>query len=166
MSGQAPLPGDVCRRRETLSAPDRAVPPRSTSRRARPGTFGLATFESANAATGRCRPLTEDEVLPDDDVKEHVDQVRVPLGAGAALEAALRFLGRKRRPVRPRREHGVVSVGDGENAGEERNLLALEAVRIAFSVPSLLVVPDQRQELVRAAERHADPLADLRVELD
>ena len=51
---------------------------------------------------------------------------------------------RHRVAVRAVGEHGVVGVGDGEHARDERDALAGEAVRVAGAVPALVVVAQDR----------------------
>ena len=68
--------------------------------------------------------------------------------------------------VRPLRHQRVEVVDDRQDARAERDLVALEARRVALAVPALVVAEDERRD--RIGKRHAadDLGADLRVNAD
>src|SRR6185437_15224581 len=66
------------------------------------------------------------------------DDARVELAAGAAAQLFERLADRHRRLVRAAAEHGVVGVADADDAGAERDLVALQPVRVAAAVPALV----------------------------
>ena len=70
------------------------------------------------------------------DREEDLGESRVELRAGATLELADRRRVRHRRPVWAVGGHRVVGIGDGEDAGLDRDRLSGEAVRIAARRPS------------------------------
>ena len=104
-------------------------------------------------------------------------RVRVRVDEGlhdARVERLVRFLPQQahrrleahRLVVRPLRHQRVEVVHDGEDARAERNLVGLEAGRVALAVEALVVAEDERRH--RIGERHAadDLGADLRVDAD
>src|SRR5206468_1776585 len=68
-------------------------------------------------------------------------------------------------PVDARREHRVERVGDVDDAGAERDLLALEPVGVASAVEALVMVPDRGYRVVQEAEAVDDAGALVRVPL-
>ena len=68
--------------------------------------------------------------------------------------------------VRPLRHQRVEVVDDREDARAERDLLALQARRIALAVPALVVAQDQRRHRIRERHRAHDVGADLRMGAD
>ena len=69
-------------------------------------------------------------------------------------------LGRRPRgAVDPRRQHRVERVGDVDDAGAERDVLAPQAVRVAGAVEALVVVADRGHGVVQEAEAVDDPRA-------
>src|SRR5206468_9641977 len=86
--------------------------------------------------------------------------VGIELTTGTACDLDERVVVPKRGSVGTIRGHRVVRVGDRENACLERDRRPGEALRIAGTVPALVVVED-------AADRHAeraDRLDDVRTE--
>ena len=59
--------------------------------------------------------------------------------------------------------HGRVRVGNRNDAGLDRNLVAGQAVRVAVAVPALVVVADGRCRLREPGDAPGDPFADLGV---
>ena len=77
---------------------------------------------------------------------ERVDHDRVELDAGELAQLAERLLGGQRRhPVGPGGGHRLERVGDVEDPGELRDLVADQPVRVARAVVPLVVVADDRQ---------------------
>ena len=96
---------------------------------------------------------------------ERLDDVRVELRPGAALELAQRVRRGKAAPVDAVGRHRVVGVGDEEDPRAERDLLAGEAVRVAGAVPALVVVEHPGRDGLDA-ERVEHAEADLGVPLE
>ena len=86
--------------------------------------------------------------------------LEVELRAGEPPQHGQRFGRRPAGAVGARRGHRVEGVGDVDDAGEQRDLVAPQAVRIAAPVRLLVVQLDDRQ--VRLEERHRPE--DLRAE--
>src|SRR5260370_19355393 len=61
--------------------------------------------------------------------------------------------------IRPVTRQRVIGVADRHNPGEERNLVAGEAVWVAAAVESLMVVADDRQDVRGRRERLDDAFA-------
>ena len=64
---------------------------------------------------------------------------------------------RERRPVGPRRGHGVVGIGDGNDARSEGDIFTVEAVWIASAIVPLVVVADDGDQ----GREETSPLAQL-----
>src|SRR6266540_3840486 len=93
------------------------------------------------------------------------DYARVELRARAAPQLCERRVCRTLGPVDAIRRHRVVGVGHEDDAGPERDLVALQAVGIAGAVPALMVVQHQVGDRVDAeAVELAE--ADLRMPLE
>src|SRR5690349_20889877 len=61
----------------------------------------------------------------------------------------------KTRAVRPRSGQRIVDVGNAENSGRVGNLVALESIRVSFSITPLVVVADYRPNVAREVDiRH------------
>ena len=84
---------------------------------------------------------------------EHRDDRRIERLARFLLQQADRGVEAHRLVIRPLRRQRVEVVDDREDARAERNLLALQPVRIALAVPALVVAEDERRDRIR--ERHA-----------
>ena len=69
-----------------------------------------------------------------EDALEDRHDLGVELRAGAAAQLGARLLERERPPVRAVGGHRLVGVGDGEDAGLDRDRVAGQAVRIAAAV--------------------------------
>src|SRR5262245_42263467 len=78
------------------------------------------------------------------ELDEHAGDDRVELRPRATVDLRERVADRQRRPVRPRRDHRVEVVGDGEHASLERNRSAAAPVRVAPPVPVLVVEENVR----------------------
>ena len=91
--------------------------------------------------------------------------IGVERAAGAFADPGPRIVHRQPRPVRPVARKRVEDVGNRDDAPLERDLRALEAARIAASVPPLVMRPgDRRGQLEQLAARAAEQVApDLRV---
>jgi len=77
--------------------------------------------------------------------EERAYDCRVELGARAVAHLRNRLFSRQRRAIGPRRGHRVEGIGDGENPGARRNLLARSAARVTLPVPALVMEEDVRQ---------------------
>src|SRR6266576_129103 len=95
-----------------------------------------------------------------DQAKELVDENGIPLLAGSLLQDADRLLAGAAAPVGAVARHGYERVGDGDDAGEQRNLVAAQTVGIACAVNPLVVVADGRKQLVGTRQGSQDLLAD------
>src|SRR6202022_2493762 len=80
-----------------------------------------------------------------DESEESVDQRSIPLLAGTLRKGADRLLARAASPVRTVARHRHEGVGDGDDAGEQRNLIAAETVGIAGTINPLVVMTDGRK---------------------
>ena len=83
---------------------------------------------------------------------ERVHDFGVELRAGAAPQLAQRLGRGSRRAIGARAGHGVEGVGDVDDAREQGNLVAAQAVRVAAAVGPLVMQLDDRD--VRREERH------------
>ena len=83
--------------------------------------------------------------------------------AGFLLQQQQRGLVRHRLVVRAIRRERVEVVHDRQDAGAERDVIALQPLRIALAIPSLVVAEDERRHRVRERHRADDLGADLRV---
>ena len=97
-----------------------------------------------------------------EDADERLDQLRVELRAAAAAQLRDALLVRERRPVHAARRHGVVGVDQAEQPGDERDLLAGQAVGVAAAVVALVMVAHAGHVLV-VQQRLDDLGADGRV---
>ena len=77
------------------------------------------------------------------DPLEGRDAARAELGARGVAKLCERLVERPGGAVDAGREHRVERVGDVDDAGAKRDLLALEPVRIARAVEALVVVADR-----------------------
>ena len=74
----------------------------------------------------------------------------------------MRGLVRDRRPVRPARDHRLVRVDDGHDAGADRDVRRGQPVRVAAAVVPLVVVEHDRRGVAQRAGLLEHDLADLR----
>ena len=65
-----------------------------------------------------------------------------------------------------RRGQGIVDIGDGQDAGRQRDFFPFQAVRVARPVPALVVRPDNGQDGPGERDAFEDGRADFRVETD
>ena len=84
--------------------------------------------------------LAERDRARADELHHALRHVRVELLAGGLLELVERLLDRHAAPVQARRGHRLERVRDAEHAAGERDVLALELVRVAAAVPALVQV--------------------------
>src|SRR5438067_6475046 len=91
--------------------------------------------------------------------QESLNQTCIPLLAGTLRQDVDRLLPRAAAPVRAVARHGHERVGDGDDPGEQRNLVAAETVGIACAVNPLVVVADRRKQLVGTRQWGQDLLA-------
>ena len=100
------------------------------------------------------------------DSQECLDRPRVECLAGFLFDERDRGINRHRLVIRARRRQGAEVVHEAQDAGAERDVLALEAARIAAAVPSLVMTENQRRDRIGKRHRRDDVGADLRVGLD
>src|SRR5204862_6892973 len=92
----------------------------------------------------------------DRDAREGVRHRRVEVGAPAAGDLLARGVYWQRRAVRPVRRHGVEHVGHRHDARHQRDILALEAVRIPRAVEPLVVAAYRARFAIEEAQRLED----------
>src|SRR5918992_4082708 len=97
---------------------------------------------------------------------ERLDDLRVELRPGAAQQLAQRLLDCEHRRVRALGDHRVERLAHSDDASAERDLLALELVGIARSVPPLVRRADEPSDLAERRGGVQDALADQRVATD
>lgn len=97
--------------------------------------------------------------------EERVHDGRVVHGAATADDDLQCLALGEGAPVRAVGGQRVVAVHDAHDAGADRNRLAGEAVRVARTVPVLVVVADNRRDGVREINLREDARADGRVQL-
>ena len=73
---------------------------------------------------------------------------------------------RERLAIRPCRGHGREGVADGEDPGDERDLLTHEAIEVALAVPALVVVTDPGPDDLDVGQVAHDQVAERDVLLD
>src|SRR4029077_12998947 len=105
------------------------------------------------------------EALERQDPLKGCDAAWAELGARRPPELLQRLCGGPGGPVDACREHGVERVRDMDDAGSERNVLAVQPVRVTRAVEALVVVADGRHGVVQEAEAVDDPCALLGVAL-
>ena len=89
------------------------------------------------------------------------------MGPGLVGDLRQREVDRQRLAVRLLGGHRVECVGDGEDARRERDLLGLEAARVAGAVPLLVVRADHlAREPIQVRRVGDDPLAEPRMLAD
>ena len=85
------------------------------------------------------------------DLEDRVDDLGVPLLAGAVAENRVELFVGHALAVRAVARHGVDRIGHGHDAGEQRRFLAFEAGRIAGAVPGFVMMAARRAAPCRAA---------------
>ena len=88
------------------------------------------------------------------------------MGAGAGLQNGEGFRPRQRGTVCPRRGEGVEAIRDGDEASQQRDLPAGQAVGIAAAVQALMMTADGRQHFAVANHGGQDALAHPRMAPD
>ena len=88
-----------------------------------------------------------DEALPLDDGREALHELGIELAAGVGRELRDDAVERPSQPIRPVVDHRVERIDEADDARPDRDLLALQPIRIARPVPAFVVVPDDRREL-------------------
>src|SRR6185312_9714813 len=96
-----------------------------------------APAPSALATSARLRERFHDAAR-----NEKLDEIRVELGTGLAAQDLFAFVHRDRLLVRAIGGHRVVCVAEADDAGEQRDVLALELVGIARAIPALVMISD------------------------
>ena len=94
---------------------------------------------------------------------ERGDNGRVELALNGLRQTQPSDPTRHRMPVRPVRRHGVVGVRNSDHSGEEGNPVTTKRVRIAETVKTLMVMTDDRSDLLIVVDILQDPLADYRM---
>ena len=97
---------------------------------------------------------------------EHLHDRGIEGAAGFLLKQRERRFGSHRLVVRPVGRERVVVVDDRQDARAERNLFALQSLRIALAVPAFVVAEDERRHRVREGHGTDDLRADLRMDAD
>jgi len=64
-------------------------------------------------------------------VDERIDDARVELAAAVSAQLRHRLFMAHANPVGPVRRHGIIGVGHGDQAGEQRDRLASQPVGVA-----------------------------------
>src|SRR4029077_11244906 len=105
------------------------------------------------------------EALEGQDPLQSRDAAWAELGACRPSELLQRLCGGPGGPVDARREHGVERVRDMDDASSERDVLALQPVRVTRAVEALVVVADGRHGVVQKAEAVDDACPFLRMAL-
>ena len=98
--------------------------------------------------------------------QEMLDQVGVPLGAGAAGHDGVDLLGWQTGPIRARRHHGVAGVGHAQDACQKRNGVAGQAVWIAQAVEAFVVIAHAGTQMGQVLDLGNDGVADERMLAD
>src|SRR3954447_16929281 len=109
------------------------------------------------SASGRC--AERDLRAFGEELREHRDDGRIELRAGAALELRQCVRGGLRGGVRAGGEHGVERVADGDDASAQGDLVAGEPVWIAAAVERLVRGADEPRGRGERGGRGDDPLA-------
>src|SRR5438105_6547487 len=95
-----------------------------------------------------------------DQVEEGVDHPRIEVAPAAALDLFQRFAQSQRWAIDAVCHHRLEGIGDRDDAGAERDLFRLEALRITRPVPFFVVMPDEGGNVVQAFHRADDIGAD------
>ena len=95
-----------------------------------------------------------------EELAEQAHERRIELRAGVPSQLADGRLVADRPLVRPIAGHGVVGVGDGDDARTERDLVAAQPERIAVAREPLMVVEDERHGLAQGGGLLEDDLGD------
>ena len=88
---------------------------------------------------------------------QRLNHLGVELRPGASPQLAKAFRRRAGRPIRARTGHRVEGVGDVNDAGDERNLGAVKAVRVALAVGTLVMQFDNRDVRLEELDAAQDP---------
>src|SRR5688572_23662318 len=87
-----------------------------------------------------------------DGIDQGLHHPRVELVARAPEKLSEGLLDAAGSPVGASRGHGVEGVGNGDDPGELRDVLACQSHRVAATVQALVVVPDAGDRLVEELE--------------
>src|SRR5205823_1572631 len=99
------------------------------------------------------------QALEREDPLQGGDAARAELRSRGMTKLVERLRGGPRGAVDAGGEHRVECVGDVDYPRAERDLLPLEAVRVAGAVEALVMVPDRRDGVVQEAEAVDDARA-------
>src|SRR3954453_23156285 len=91
---------------------------------------------------------------------EHLGHLRVELRAGVLAELADRLAVVHRLSVGAVGDHRVVGVAGQDDAGADRDLLALEPIGVAAAVEALVLAADDARDPAEPRDRAEDALAD------
>ena len=97
---------------------------------------------------------------------EERDQPFLELRPGGVLEAAKRFRHAHRLAIRTGRRHRREGISDRQDAGDQRDLLAGQAIEVPVAVPSLVVMADAVPDDVDVGQVADDQVAERDVLLD
>lgn len=112
-----------------------------------PGYGGLVRAHARRLSAGNL------DLLAFDQHKQRVDDPRVPLGAAVLSEFPQNHIEWQARAIGPRTGHRVKRVGDRDDQRAERDLIAGQAIRIAFAIHALMMVADDIGKYLDGANR-------------
>lgn len=112
-------------------------------------------------AEGRAEVFAEVKPVLLGDGGEDFDDFGIELRAGAATNLFTSVAHRQSFAVGAVADHGVERIGDGEDAGAERNLIALEAARVAGAIEELLVGEHDLGSIPKERDANEHVVADL-----
>ena len=140
--------GRECGERPVSSDPSAGV---ATWRRRAAAVIRSAAWAISGIWRGSGRPARVGDAVGTARPDEGIDDDRVELDAGELAQLGERLLGRQRRhAVGAGGRHRLERVGDVEDPGELRDLVADQPIRVARAVVPLVVVADDRQLRRRA----------------
>src|SRR5215831_242055 len=114
-------------------------------------------------AEGGAQVLAQLDPMPFRDGHKHLDDFRIELAAGAALNFLARVRHRQRPAIRPVADHGIERVSNGENARSHRNLIASQPPRVARAVIKLLMREDDFCGIAEERDANQHVVADFAV---
>ena len=84
-----------------------------------------------------------------DNLQECLHELGIELGSGATFEFTHGSVAAEGLSVWPVRCHGLIGIGDADNPGSQRYLVADQPIRVSGTVDALVVVTHQRVLLRR-----------------
>ena len=91
---------------------------------------------------------------------------RVPLFPGAVAKNGVQLFVRHALAVRPVAGHGVDRIGDGHDPGQQRRFFALQAGRVAGSVPGFVVMADDGHHFIELLDAIENAAAEIGMRFD